>query len=59
MAFRLGYPHPDLFLNQLTSSQLTESLAYLYIESGNFDKRHNSAKKLKDKLSHLIVKKDK
>ncbi len=55
IAFRLGYAHPNQFLEKLTSRELTETLAYLFIESGNYNKRFNSAKNLKDKLQHLIT----
>lgn len=56
IAFRLGYPHPDLYLSKLTTTQVTEMLAYAYIDSGNFDKRENSAKNLKNSLAHLVKK---
>jgi len=58
MAFRLGYAHPDLFLKQLSATQLTESLAYLWIEGGGYQKRaENIEANFKHSLGHLVIKK--
>ena len=58
----LGFPHPRLMLEQLTSSEVSELLAYRYMKSDQFkdeEKKRNAAKLLRGQLAHKVKKRAK
>lgn len=53
IAWKLGYPHPDLMLKEVSVSQLKEMYAYYMVDSGAYANRKRQEQEANQKTQNL------